>query len=644
VNSARKRGSTALAVALGLLAAVGCRGPRSRVLRADVPLHLEDHLDSARFITPGVPSGGPNPGDKQVARVAKAWGRTTRRALSTPVPGTLEFRVKIPNEARLDFGFALEKEDLPVTLRVSVRQGAAAPRSLLELAFPEGTPRLQRSVDLSSLAGKTVTLALQTLQTEAPQPGNVAYWAAPTLSGTRTTAKPNIILYVIDGASADFMSVYGYSPRTTPYLEWLAAEGVVFENAYSNSTRTKVSVPSFMTSLQSSVMGGSRSESDALPGQSVTMAEHLHKAGYMTEVLTSNPYCGRASSLDRGVDVTRDTAWGEHRPTSVDLHREFWRLREAYPGEPYWVHFQPTDIHQPWDPHVSLSGLFASPEDRRAFDDMLAKIPWNRDVSYEENIEKSGLDLVRFFKVASRLYEGSMAFQDRSIGELVESLKAQRDWDDTVFIVTADHSHVSAGLPFFDPARPPWEAPLLASHKSRIPLIFVWPRKIAPGRRLSQPVSLIDILPTVLDLAGLPPAEVAQGQSLAPLLLGRRGWTPRPIVLDEFNFDGRYLFGSIEIIDGRWGASLRIDPRPDRKKSPKDRLRPASLLIFDIREDPHALKDLHEERPDLVEKYSKMLGRLWQEHLSLARKFSRPGSVALNPDQIETLRSLGYLR
>jgi arylsulfatase A-like enzyme len=638
--AARPRG---LAVVLSLLAVIGCRGSGAgfRTLRADVPLHLEDHLEAVRVVVPGAPPEGFTAARSRVGIVGKAWGRTTRRAISAPVPGTLEFRVKVPDKARLDFGFALEKEDLAVKLRISAREGAAEPRPLLELAFPEGTPRLQRSVDLSALAGKSVTLALET---EAPQPGNVAYWTAPIVSGERKTDKPNIILYVIDGAAAEFMSVYGHSPRTTPNLERLAAEGVVFENAYSNSTRTKTSVPSFMTSLQSSVMGGSRSASDPLPTQAVTMAERLHRAGYVTELLTSNPYCGRASSLDKGVDVTRDTAWGDERPTSVDLHREFCRLRETYPGEPYWVHFQPTDTHQPWDRRASLSGLFASPEDRRVFEEMLAKIPRNKALSYEENIERSGLDLVRFFKVASRLYEGSLAFQDRSIGDLVGTLKARREWDNTLFIVAADHSHVSAGLPYFVSGRPAWKAPLLASHESRIPMIFVWPRKIAPGRRLSQPVSLIDLLPTVLDLAGLPRAEIAQGQSLAPLLLGNGGWKPRPVVFDEFDYDGRYLFGSIEVIDGRWGASLRIDPRPDGRKSAKDLLRPAPLLIFDVRDDPHAFRDIHEARPDLAAKYSGILGRLWKEHLDLAKRFSRSGNVPLNPDQIETLRSLGYLR
>jgi choline-sulfatase len=432
-------------------------------------------------------------------------------------------------------------------------------------------------------------------------------------SGTGPPAlKPNVVLYIIDGAASELMSVYGYERPTTRYLERLAAEGAVFDNAYSNSSFTKTSVPSFMTSLQSSVLGGFRSESDPLPAQAVTMAERMHKAGYWTVVLTSNPFCGRISSLDRGVDVMRDTGMGGARPSSAELRREFWRIREAHPAEPYWVHFQPTDVHRPWEATSALSGSQIDPE--------------------------------RLYRTARKLYEEAMIFQDREIGRLVDRLKKTGEWERTLFIVAADHSHVSAGLPFFDPDSPPWEAPILASQKSRIPMIFVWSGKIPAGRRISQPVSMIDMLPTVLDLAGLSRPETAQGRSLAPLLLGRKGWKPRPVVLDEFYADGADLFGSIEIVDGRYGASLRIDPRPDDKKSSRVRLRPAPLLIFDVQADPHALRSIHAERPDLVAKYSKMLGRLWKENLTLSRKYTRAGQIPMTSEEIERLRSLGYIR
>ena len=84
----------------------------------------------------------------------------------------------------------------------------------------------------------------------------MALWGAPTLGGDHGSDHPNVIFYVIDGAGADFMSVYGYNRGTTPNIERLSAEGAVFERAFSNSTWTQPSTASFMTSLQHSVLGG----------------------------------------------------------------------------------------------------------------------------------------------------------------------------------------------------------------------------------------------------------------------------------------------------------------------------------------------------------------------------------------------------
>jgi len=576
----------------------------------------------------------------------ESWDGSTRRVVYAHVPGKLEYDVTIPEKGRLDVGLGLLKKNTPVKFRISVRERAAgaSSKALLEESHAGEEPRVQRSVDLSPLAGKTVTL---TFETEAGRPGNVAFWGAPTISGVRAAGKPNIILYVIDGAAADFMSVYGYNRRTTPNLERLAAEGAVFENAHSNSSWTKASVPSFMTSLHHSVLGGYETGSEPLPEQAIPMAEHMHKAGYITEVLTSNPYAGRISSLDRGVDSMTDTDINdfdyETLPYAADLHREFWSFKEAYPAEPYWVHIQPTDVHSPWRPVAPFAGLFATLEERRALDEMSKKMENVGGQTYEERVDKSGIDQGVYFQISRKVYDESMAYEDHMIGKLVERIKDSGEWPDTLFILAADHSQEAAALPFLDPKRPKYRAPLLAAQISRIPMIFVWPGKIAPGRRFTSAVSMIDMLPTVLDLAGLPAPEIAQGQSLASLLLGKPGWKQRPVVFDEFNIEDKYFYGSIEVLDGRWGASLWIDPRPDDRKTPLDRARPAPLLIFDVWEDPYAFKSLHAERPDLVEKYSKMLDGIWKEHQALAKKFTRAGNVPLTPEQIETLRSLGYL-
>ena len=138
--------------------------------------------------------------------------------------------------------------------------------------------------------------------------------------------------------------------------------------------------------------------------------------------------------------------------------------------------------------------------------------------------------------------------------------------------------------------------------------------------------------------------HVMQGQSLAPLLFGEEGWQSRPVILDEF-YDAEEtgeLWGHIEVIDGRWGASLRpVFP----EESPPEDGRPAPLLLYDLWKDPYSLHSLHEERLDLVEKYTKFLEAQLEAHQSLAQLFTHIlDEVALTPEQLRTLRALGYIQ
>jgi arylsulfatase A-like enzyme len=173
---------------------------------------------------------------------------------------------------------------------------------------------------------------------------------------------------------------------------------------------------------------------------------------------------------------------------------------------------------------------------------------------------------------------------------------------------------------------------------------------------------MLDILPTVLDLAGLPMPDVMQGQSLAPLLLGQEGWEPRPVILDEFYVDEETdeLRGAIEVIDGRWAASLFIDPRPDQERiffrghahpnQFKEVLwnrrpqRVSRLLLYDLWSDPRAFYSVHEEHPDLVEHYTRFLEAQWEMHQALAQQFTPGERSPLTRERLRTLRSLGYIK
>jgi arylsulfatase A-like enzyme len=581
-----------------------------------------------------------------------------RRTLYTHTPASVEYRLRVPEAGRLDVGLGVVRTDFPVTFRVTAGEGGAAAETLLEETYGSTEDWAQRSVDLSSFAGRTVTLALTA---ESERPGTVAMWGAPTVTGDVPASRPNVIFYVIDGGAADYMSVYGYNRRTTPNLERLAAEGAVFEWAYSNSTWTKPSTASFMTSLQNSVMGGQTGMTDPVPDQAVTMAEHLHQAGYNTGVFVANPNAGTLSGLQRGVDVMKET-WEEftyfgrqnHKQSSRFLNQRFWEWREAYPGSPFWVHFQTTDVHRPQDipAGTPFAGLFVSPEQRTQW------LAWRDSLDggagpYSEKWDSTGIDRVAYFTVWQALYDESMAFNDHQIGQLVERLKAEGQWENTLLIIAADHSSQAAGARIGhvlqDSLPPRWSRPMFHPSVSRIPMMFVWPGHIAGGQRFPGPVSMLDVLPTILDLVGLPEPDVMMGRSLAPALRGEADLEPQPVILDEFwhDLEADSLRGTIEVVDGRWGASLEINPEPPEEDEPEEWAlwrRPVPLLLYDLWNDRFCLHSLHEERPDLVEKYTAFLQERWEAHQTLATYFTPGESVVLNPEQLETLRALGYIQ
>jgi arylsulfatase A-like enzyme len=160
---------------------------------------------------------------------------------------------------------------------------------------------------------------------------------------------------------------------------------------------------------------------------------------------------------------------------------------------------------------------------------------------------------------------------------------------------------------------------------------------------------MVDVLPTILDLVGLPLPEFMQGRSLAPLLLGKGKVEPRPVILDEFwvdyLVDGEFR-GVIEVIDGRWGASLEINPRPPEYDPEEVAMfrRPIPLLLYDLWNDPYCLHSIHEERPDLVEKYTAFLEAQFEAHQALAKMFTPSEALPLTSQQLEALRALGYIR
>lgn len=578
-------------------------------------------------------------------------GERLHRALFTHTPASIRYRVRVPAGGRLDVGLGVVSSTEPVTFSIMATRRGGQVDTILSRRHAHSDAWAAAGVDLSRYAGETITL---TLAAQADQPGSVALWAAPTVSGARTTSKPNVILYVIDTGGADYMSVYGYHRRTTPFLEQLASEGVVFEHAYSTSSWTKPSTASFMTSLHASVLGLTDDRSP-VPPQALTMAQRLHGAGYQTAVFTANPNASTVSGLERGADLVPGFPIQNDAQSSVKLHQAFWGWREAAPGAPFWAHFQTTDVHAVSREHLRLfdgipvapfGGLFVSPEELDSLREWSRRVQAGGGRLRSTAFADGSVDRVAYHALLQGMWDQQMAHNDYQLRRLVDQLKASGEWANTLLIVTADHSiggaFTDTRIGMLDSMPPTWTGTLLRPTISRVPLIVVWPGQLAAGRRFADPVSLIDLLPTVLDLVGLPRPAVLQGQSLAPLLRGQPGWTPRPVILEEVNLDRRsgQLAGTLEVVEGQWGASLWIGPVP----ADTSRHRPWPLLLYDLWNDPLAVRPVNVGHPDLVSKYTQFLEAQWQAHQALATRFKAGAPIALSPEQLERLRALGYIR
>ena len=330
------------------------------------------------------------------------------------------------------------------------------------------------------------------------------------------------------------------------------------------------------------------------------------------------------------------------------LHESFWQWRENHPSEPYWVHFQSTDIHEPFEPVAPFSGLYVDPELRQAYEEWDPKLypsgGWREPPAYEEH----GIDQARYAYAQQGLYDEAMAHNDHRLGELVARLRERGEWENTLLIVAADHGYPAACHRLMEPEAPMW-GPMFNSHETRVPMIFVWPGRIPAGQRFNAPVSMLDMLPTILDLLDMSVPDAAMGHSLAPLLLGESDWEPEPVIFDEFNVDSETgeMSGLIEIIDGWWGASLEIGEGAANEiggvGARTDEHRPSPLLLYDLRNDPFTRHSLHEEHPDLVERYQGLLQHQWTVHKELGDSLGEGGQVEVGQEQLEALRALGYI-
>ena len=564
-----------------------------------------------------------------------------RRAIFARAPSSIAYVAPIPKSGRLRMGLGVSSAR-PVTFRVLVGSPATQVFTTT-LSDPEAWKEFD--ADLSAYGGTTQQVVLRT---ESPAREAVGFWAAPRITGGPQPGKTNVLMYVVCTLRPDHMSLYGYGRETTPFLKKLGAAGVVFDDCQSQAPWTKPSVASLMTSLNA-YTHGLVNDGDTIPKGAVTLAEELRRDGYLTASIVANPFAGRTSGLDRGFDYMMEyPVVQRYRTDAVDrgtdsaaINRAILPWVKAHAGEPFFLFVQSTDPHAPYRPPADYERLFGDPGDTSAFNRMYGKL---RDIrAYgggatvtRDEMKAGGIDPDTYIREAITRYDAEIAHNDHSIQDLVGTLKQTGALDRTLVVMASDH-----GEEF-------WEHGLGAHGHSlyaeliHTALMFWSPRLLPAARRVSEPVELTDVVPTVLDLLGLPEPAVWQGQSLAPLLRGepftRHGeMIATKLALPQAKPGGGVpsnLTDSFARIDGLWKLIYRAQAGRAGLKE---------LELYDRRTDRADLHDVAAAHPDVTGRMKTDVLRWMQAQRAVKKQLGPSGTTQLDTETLRRLRSLGYL-
>jgi arylsulfatase A-like enzyme len=322
----------------------------------------------------------------------------------------------------------------------------------------------------------------------------------------------NVILVSIDSLRADHLGSYGYGRDTSPNIDALAAEGVLFERATAQAPWTLPSHASMLTSLYSRTHQADDPRK-RLPGTQPTLASTLRESGHSTHAIVSGTFMWAHFGLAKGFDsyddsIIQSSHQANHEAiTSPEIHQRVRGLLDRE-EEPFFFFLHYWDVHYDFVPPPPYDTLF--------------------DPDYEGSIDSSQfiqnpairpeMD-PRDLQHVIALYDGEVAWVDSWLGKLVNELKERGLYDRTVIVLTSDH-----GDEFFEHGEKGHQHSLY-EELLHVPLIIRIPG-LAEGKRIAERVELIDIMPTLLELTGAPAAPGMQGRSLLPLIRGEP-WVAR---------------------------------------------------------------------------------------------------------------------
>lgn len=452
-------------------------------------------------------------------------------------------------------------------------------------------------------------------------------------------SRKNIVLVTIDTLRADHLGCYGYARATSPSIDALAADGILFKNALAQWPKTTPSFASMLTGLYPHSNGIERACGLIVDSRFTLLAERLRDAGYRTIGVVTNPNLGREFGFDQGFESYFEVFKGDKAPKEAHLpgpssnsrrvsELALWELSKIDRAEPVflWVHY--TDPHAPYSPpdvykqrfvgdkwfdEVSVAP-FLSPEHDRDYN-AIGGINSHVRIGDEQRIG---------YYVAQ--YDAAIFTVDEQINQLLKRMRDDGWLDDAMVALTADHGEGLGdhGL-FFE------HGPLPYNDCAHVPFVLHLPG-LSARQVIEEPVAMLDLVPTMLDWLGFEPDPALEGRSLLPLLRGEDVQS-QPVFMGS-GYSKNY---QRTVRMGKWKLIHVPDP------ADRENMTGSEFELYDIDADPGELRNLAAEQPKIVAAMEQALMN-WVEAGKAKAAGEALAPTKLDPETERMLRALGYLR
>ncbi len=578
------------------------------------PLHLEIRPDGptlARFHAAESDLPRPVRVALEVHRIPEV-GRTSHRTAE----------LEIPSESFLDFGLGIlepARDQGAVRFQVSVCRADACTPVFDESVDPGGSEAgwRDRRVSLASHSGRR-SIRFETEYAGGVDRGfSLPVWANPTILApdTRGDLGPNVLLISLDTLRADHLSLYGYERETSPFLrDTLGPRSSVFDAYVSTATTTDPSHMTMFTSLSPSVHGVA-DKLTPLQVPVITLAEVLRARGYATAAFTENGPLAHGRGFELGFEAYTENQSPIFLLPPGQVKRTFAQARnwlENHDSQRFFLFLHTFQVHSPYEPPPGYRQLFDG-------DDSSAPTGGRSTRSAQELVSD---------------YDREIRFVDDELRSLFEWLDRRDLTANTVLVITSDHGEQFQEHGIQGHKAPPFE------ELTGIPLLVHGPG-IPAGRRIAQPISQLDLMPSLLELIGAPVPEQARGISFAGLLAEAEpepGARTRPLFTSGWVLPNEFQVPSL---------AVRVNERKLIRTRTSDGVDHYSY--FDLSNDPGEMRNRFSghraEAADLM-----ALLREHERDAKASRDALRAGNLpgeptppAFDPQRDEQLRALGYI-